>query len=69
MAARIPSTVQITEVSAPRIRERRTAARTMSFCSSTPNQRKLKPVMGKPPNWEALKDSSMVTMIGAKRKR
>ena len=56
-------------VSEPRIRERRTAASTISLFISTPNQWKLKPVMGKPPNWEALKDSSMVTMIGANRNR
>ena len=58
----------MTAVSAPTMTDMRKARRMLSLSASTPNQCRLKPVIGKPPNCEALNDSVNVTRMGANMK-
>ena len=60
--------VQITAVTSAIHIDVWNAAQHRSLPSSLSYQCRLKPVIGKPPNIEALKDSTTVTMMGANMK-
>ena len=63
-----PRTVQTAAVRTAIQIEVLKARSTASFWNSLPYHCRLKPVIGKPPNIEALKDRMTVTMIGANMK-
>ena len=56
------------EVSRPRIIEVSNARRIASFSASSTNQRNDRPVIGKLPNWLALKLSNTTTATGRNMK-
>ena len=68
MAAMTPMTVHVTAVKTAIHSDVLKARSTASFSRSLPYQCKLKPVIGKPPNIEALNERTIVTMIGANMK-
>ena len=64
----MPNVVARTEVPIPSRNEVLKARTMASFSNSFPNHCRLKPSIGKPPNWELLKASSSTTATGANMK-